>query len=101
MKAAGKKYEPVIYDGAGHGFMRAGQAPDANDANKKACDQGFHRMLAVIEQPLAPPASGARTCPFAPPPSLQRSASAPVVCHDEAQQRQTARHGCNNEDVKT
>jgi len=24
MKAAGKKYEPVTYDGAGHGFMRAG-----------------------------------------------------------------------------
>src|ERR1700681_4889435 len=31
MKAAGKPYEPVTYDGAGHGFMRAGEAPDAND----------------------------------------------------------------------
>ena len=37
MKAAGKKYDPVIYDGAGHGFMRAGQDPATNDANKKAC----------------------------------------------------------------
>ncbi len=27
MKAAGKAYEPVIYPGAGHGFMRAGEAP--------------------------------------------------------------------------
>src|SRR5215468_7969327 len=36
MKAAGKTYEPVTYDGAGHGFMRAGEAPDANDPNKKA-----------------------------------------------------------------
>ena len=27
MKAAGKKYEPVTYDGAGHGFMRAGEDP--------------------------------------------------------------------------
>ncbi|HXL22535.1 MAG TPA: dienelactone hydrolase family protein [Candidatus Dormibacteraeota bacterium] len=36
MKAAGKSYEPVTYDGAGHGFMRAGEAPDANDPNKKA-----------------------------------------------------------------
>jgi carboxymethylenebutenolidase len=36
MKAAGKAYEPVTYDGAGHGFMRAGEAPDANDPNKKA-----------------------------------------------------------------
>lgn len=34
MKAAGKTFEPVVYDGAGHGFMRAGEA-HANDANKK------------------------------------------------------------------
>jgi sortase (surface protein transpeptidase) len=27
MKAAGKKYEPITYDGAGHGFMRAGEDP--------------------------------------------------------------------------
>src|ERR1700689_396254 len=26
MKELGKKYEPVTYDGAGHGFMRAGEA---------------------------------------------------------------------------
>src|SRR6266568_5340615 len=50
MKAAGKKYDPVIYDGAGHGFMRAGQAPDANDANKKAYDEGFKKMLMVMEK---------------------------------------------------
>ena len=25
MTAAGKTYDPVIYDGAGHGFMRAGK----------------------------------------------------------------------------
>ncbi len=36
MKAAGKAYEPVTYEAAGHGFMRAGEAPDANEANKKA-----------------------------------------------------------------
>jgi carboxymethylenebutenolidase len=49
MKAAGKIYEPVIYDGAGHGFMRAGEAPDANDANKKARDDAFQRLLAVLK----------------------------------------------------
>jgi carboxymethylenebutenolidase len=27
MKAAGKTYEPVVYAGAGHGFMRAGEMP--------------------------------------------------------------------------
>src|SRR5213078_1231065 len=36
MKAAGKTYDPVTYDGAGHGFMRAGEAPDAKDPDKKA-----------------------------------------------------------------
>jgi carboxymethylenebutenolidase len=45
MKAAGKFYEPVTYAGAGHGFMRAGQAPDATPANKKAWEDGFARML--------------------------------------------------------
>jgi carboxymethylenebutenolidase len=34
MKAAGKTYEPVTYDGAGHGFMRAGEAPPPDDATK-------------------------------------------------------------------
>ena len=27
MKAAGKVYQPIIYPGAGHGFMRAGETP--------------------------------------------------------------------------
>src|SRR6202165_1273645 len=31
MKAAGKSYDPVTYDGAGHGFMRGGGAPAAQD----------------------------------------------------------------------
>jgi carboxymethylenebutenolidase len=50
MKAAGKTYEPVIYDGAGHGFMRAGEAPDANDANKKARDGAFQRTLELLKK---------------------------------------------------
>jgi carboxymethylenebutenolidase len=49
MKAAGKTYEPVIYEGAGHGFMRAGEAPDANDANKKARDDAFQRWLGLMK----------------------------------------------------
>ena len=36
MKAAGKFFEPVIYEGAAHGFMRAGEQPDATEPNKKA-----------------------------------------------------------------
>ncbi len=49
MKAAGKRYEPVTYDGAGHGFMRAGEAPDASPANKKARDDGFQRLTSLLK----------------------------------------------------
>jgi carboxymethylenebutenolidase len=49
MKAAGKKYDPVTYDGAGHGFMRAGQAPDASAENKKAWEEGFKRLTALLK----------------------------------------------------
>jgi carboxymethylenebutenolidase len=48
MKKAGKTYEPVIYDGAGHGFMRAGEAPDANDANKKARNDAWKRWKELL-----------------------------------------------------
>ncbi|HEY2822616.1 MAG TPA: dienelactone hydrolase family protein [Candidatus Acidoferrum sp.] len=48
MKAAGKKYEPVTYDGAGHGFMRAGEAPDASAGNKKARDESWVRWKSLM-----------------------------------------------------
>jgi len=48
MKAAGKTYEPVTYEGAGHGFMRAGEAPDANDTNKKARTEAWARWKALL-----------------------------------------------------
>ena len=49
MKKAGKKYEPVTYENAGHGFMRAGEAPDANDANKKAHDAAWERWKKLLK----------------------------------------------------
>jgi carboxymethylenebutenolidase len=48
MKAAGKTYEPVVYDGAGHGFMRSGQAPDASPANKQARDTAWARWMDLL-----------------------------------------------------
>ncbi len=48
MKAAGKAYEPVTYDGAGHGFMRAGEAPDANAANSAARQAAFRRLVQLL-----------------------------------------------------
>ena len=49
MKAAGKTYEPVNYEGAGHGFMRAGEDPaNTNEANKKARDQAWGRVKEIL-----------------------------------------------------
>jgi carboxymethylenebutenolidase len=71
MKAAGKAYESVIYDGAGHGFMRAGDAPapsapaagadeatlgkyqkdlTAYEANKRARDAAWARLREVLSK---------------------------------------------------
>jgi carboxymethylenebutenolidase len=73
MKDLKKKYEPVTYEGAGHGFMRAGDAPEpvaptakgdaaadklatdkydedlvAYKANKKARDEAWVRWKAIL-----------------------------------------------------
>jgi carboxymethylenebutenolidase len=50
MKKAGKTYEPVTYEGAGHGFMRAGEAPDANAANKKAREEAWARWKELLKK---------------------------------------------------
>ncbi|MBV9010182.1 MAG: dienelactone hydrolase family protein [Verrucomicrobia bacterium] len=53
MKAAGKKYEPVIYKGAGHGFMRDGESPASTDehhaANVKARDDAWARWKTLLK----------------------------------------------------
>jgi carboxymethylenebutenolidase len=49
MKAAGKTYEPVTYEGAGHGFMRAGEDPtNTVPGNKTAREQGFARLVKLL-----------------------------------------------------
>lgn len=48
MKAAGKIYEPVVYDDAGHGFMRAGEAPDASAPNSAARQAAFRRLVDLL-----------------------------------------------------
>ena len=50
MKAAGKTYEPVTYEGAGHGFMRAGEAPDAGADNKKAREEAWKRWKELLKK---------------------------------------------------
>ena len=52
MKAAGKKYEPVIYKGAGHGFMRSGEPnnPNVREGDKKARDDAWARWKTLLKQ---------------------------------------------------
>jgi len=66
MQAAHKKYDPVTYQGAGHGFMRAGENPateaaindtssdpkkhDMAVANKKARTEAWARWLTLLKK---------------------------------------------------
>jgi carboxymethylenebutenolidase len=80
MKAAGKRYEPITYDGAGHGFMRAGEDPSNTvPGNKTAREQGFARLVKLLhELKAAPTASiGARN-----PTSAGKSSPNTVICHE-------------------
>ena len=80
MKAAGKKYDPVSYDGAGHGFMRAGEAPDASPANKAARDQAFIRIVTLVKEmkpaPMASNATHNKTV------AAKKSTAPATQCHD-------------------
>jgi len=46
--AAGRTFESVIYDGAGHGFMRAGEEANATPANQQAMVAGWKRWLELL-----------------------------------------------------
>ena len=48
MTNRGKTYEPVIYDGAGHAFMRLGEEADASEANRKAREEAWSRWLTLL-----------------------------------------------------
>jgi len=50
MKKLGKTYEPHVFDGAGHGFLRAQE--DRQGANLKATQSAWPRMLAFLREPL-------------------------------------------------
>jgi carboxymethylenebutenolidase len=53
MKEAGKTFEPVTYEGAGHGFMRAGEEAGASEANRKAREEGWSRWKALLKKVFA------------------------------------------------
>ena len=78
MKAAGKKYEPVTYDGAGHGFMRAGEDPSNTvPGNKTAREQAFARLVSLIKEMKS--ASMVKPDDDA---TGRKAAALAVTCHD-------------------
>jgi carboxymethylenebutenolidase len=52
MKNAGKIFEPIIYEGAGHGFMAHGEPeyPAATAADRKAHDQAWERLRDLLKE---------------------------------------------------
>jgi len=49
MIASGKTYETVIYDGAGHAFMRRGEEADSDAANEVAYNKAWVRLLKKLK----------------------------------------------------
>jgi carboxymethylenebutenolidase len=78
MKAAGKTYEPVTYDGAGHGFMRAGEDPtNTVPGNKTAREQGFARLVSLLHQLKAAKAASLVSDPVL----VTKTATPAIACH--------------------
>lgn len=50
MEAAKKSYEPMTYEGAGHGFMRAAEGPEPREADVKAHDAAWRRWKSILQQ---------------------------------------------------
>jgi carboxymethylenebutenolidase len=48
MQKHGKTFDPVIYPGAGHAYMRSGAEPNATPANKNAHDQSWVRWAGLL-----------------------------------------------------
>lgn len=48
MDRYGKLYDVVIYDGAGHAYMRSGDDPSETGPNKHARDQSWERLTQIL-----------------------------------------------------
>ncbi len=48
--AANVTYEPVIYEGVGHAFLRRGMAEDANEAQKAATKAAWERWVSLLRR---------------------------------------------------
>jgi carboxymethylenebutenolidase len=52
MKTLSKKYDPVTYDGAGHGFMRAGDAPEPKALEAKGDKEADDKAASDYQKAL-------------------------------------------------
>lgn len=52
MKELGKKYDPITYEGAGHGFMRAGDAPEPRAPEAKGDKEADEKAAADYQKAL-------------------------------------------------
>jgi carboxymethylenebutenolidase len=50
MTGLGKTYEPVIYPGAGHGFMRSGEDPAGKSDDRKGRDAAWERWKTILKK---------------------------------------------------
>jgi carboxymethylenebutenolidase len=74
MKSAGKTYDPVTYDGAGHGFMRAGEDPgNTVPGNKTAREEGFARLVKLLKEMKSAPVARA---------AIGKAVGQTSMCHD-------------------
>lgn len=48
LKSADIPFDYVIYEDAGHAFMKSGHQPGASNANKEAHDKGWERLLRLL-----------------------------------------------------
>jgi carboxymethylenebutenolidase len=82
MKAAGKQYEPVTYDGAGHGFMRAGEDPgNTVPGNKTAREQGLARLVTLLNQIKSAPKAANSNQNLLHLSASGKPATASLACH--------------------
>ncbi|HEY4312539.1 MAG TPA: dienelactone hydrolase family protein [Pirellulales bacterium] len=51
MKTFAKNYQPEVFAGARHGFMRSGALPDAGPADRKAHDEAWVRFAQLLAAP--------------------------------------------------
>ena len=49
MEGLNKGYIPVIYEGAGHAYMRSGDDPNGSSENISARDQSWQRIQAILK----------------------------------------------------